>query len=199
MSSLLGAAPFVTSIEGTIVIEFDSTARELHEGTSTPTDHPIEDGGLVSDHVIDEPDTIELQGLISNRPILALASQRARSVLGHGIEARAEDAYTAIRRMRKQRQLVQVFTEFRDYKDMIILGERVTRDGTTGRVLDVIVRLREFHTATVKTTKAPAEPVDITDKPEPDLGPQQTVPVTTEVAETSKGLFVQLAEAASRL
>lgn len=193
MSSLLGDSPFKTSIEGPIVIEFDSTAREVHEGVSTPTDHPIEDGGLVSDHVIDEPDVIELQGLISNRPILALASQRSRSVLGGGVDSRAEDAFTAIRRMRKQRQLVSVFTEFVDYVDFIILTERATRDGTTGKVLDITVRLRQFQKATVQTVEAP-EPTDAANKPEPDLGPQQTKPVTPEVAEKSKGLFVTFAE-----
>lgn len=39
--------------------------------TSTPTDHPIEAGSNVSDHVVDEPDEITIEGFISNEPLFS--------------------------------------------------------------------------------------------------------------------------------
>lgn len=189
---------FATSIEGDVLLEFDSTPRERHSGRAEPTDNPVEDGGVVSDHVVDVPDEVEIQGMISNRPILALASERARSVLGGTIEERAADAYELIRRFRKARALVQVATELREYEDMLILSEDVTRDRNTGKILDITVRLREFRTATVQTVASP-EPIDPVDKPAPDLGPKQTAPAAAPVAEKSGGIFTRIAGGAQAL
>lgn len=188
MSSLF-AAPFATAIQGPILIEFDSTPREVLSGRAEPTDHPVEDGAIISDHVIDVPDEFELNGLISNRPILALAAERLRSIKGGTIEQRAEDAYDEIVRLRKTRTLVNVTTELRDYEDMIILSETVTREPGTGKILDISIRFREFRTATIETVASPL-PTDIIDAPTTDLGPQQTQPVT------DKSVLVQLFELA---
>lgn len=186
MSSLF-AAPFATAIQGPILIEFDSTPREVLSGRAEPTDHPIEEGAIVSDHVIDVPDEIEITGIVSNRPILALAGERLRSIKGGTIDQRAEDAYGEIVRLRKTRTLVNVTTELRDYEDMIILSETANRDASTGKILDISIRLREFRTATIETVAAPL-PTDIVDAPTADLGPQQTKPVTETVEETSADL-----------
>jgi hypothetical protein len=183
----------MAKIIGDLTIEFDATTREAHSGATRPTDHPVEEGAVVSDHAIDQPDELELQGMVTNTPIQALASQRSRSVLGGPASARANDAYKEIVRLRKTKTLVQVETELRTYDDMMIVSESVTRDKDTRQILDISVRFREYRTATVQTVEAP-EPESVVDSPERDLGRQQTSPASAEVEEKTQGVLVQGAE-----
>lgn len=182
----------MAKIIGPLTIEFDATTREVYSESTTPTDHPVEDGSTVADHAIDKPDEIELIGMVTNTPVLALASQRSRSVLGGPASARANDAYKEIRRLRKTKTLVEVETELGTFPSMLIVGTSVTREARSRRILDISVRLRLFQTATVETTEAP-EPVSTVDSPEPDLGRQQTAPAPPEVDAKSTSLFADVA------
>jgi hypothetical protein len=182
----------MAKILGPVTIEFDATTLETHSGSTSPTEHPVEDGALVADHAIDQPDEVELVGMVTNTPILALASQRARSVLGGPASARAVDAYEEIRRLRRTKTLVEVETELRTYSSMLIISDSVTRDKDTKNILQITVRFREFRTATVETTEAPQPTSDI-DGPEPDLGRKQTAPAPAEVSEKAGTLATDLA------
>jgi hypothetical protein len=53
----------------TYSIAIDATVRESHTATSTITDHPVETGSNVSDHIRPDPDMLTLEGVISNAPI----------------------------------------------------------------------------------------------------------------------------------
>lgn len=184
----------MAKIIGPLTIEFDAAVRESHGGSTTPTDHPVETGAVVSDHAIDQPDTLELAGMISNTPILALASERSRSVLGGPASSRANDAYEEIVRLRKTKTLVTVETELRTYESMLIVSEAVTREKDTGQILDVVVGFREYRTATVESAPAPT-PVSTVDAPEPDGGLKQTAPAAPEVEEKSGTLLEKTATA----
>lgn len=183
----------MAKIIGPITIEFDATTRETHSGSTSPTEHPVETGALVSDHAIDAPDEVELVGMVTDTPILAVASERARSVLGGPASARSIDAYDEIVRLRKTKTLVEVETELRTYTDMLIVAESVTRDKDTNRILDITVRLREFRTAVVRAAEAPT-PANTVDGAEPDLGEQQTRPASPEVEAKTQTLLEQGAE-----
>lgn len=176
----------MAKIIGPITIEFDATTSERHSGSTTPTDHPVESGAVVSDHAIDQPDELELAGMITNTPILALASERSRSVLGGPSSSRADDAYAEIVRTRKSKTLVSVETELRTYENMLIVGESVTRDKDSRRILDITVRFREYRTATV-------EAVSPVDSRSTDLGRKQTAPAPAEVSAKSSTLATDLA------
>ena len=182
----------MAKIIGDLTIEFDVTTSETHTGSTTPTDHPVESGATVSDHAIDQPDELELSGMVSNTPVLALASERSRSVLGGPSSARANDAYAEIVRTRKAKTLVSVETELKTYSNMLIVGESVTRDKDTRRILDITVRFREFRTATVESTAAPV-PVSTVDSAEPDLGRKQPAPAPAEVEAESTTLLEDFA------
>lgn len=48
---------------------FDVTTSEGHEGTTTITEHPVEDGPNVSDHARSEAERITIEAFISNKPL----------------------------------------------------------------------------------------------------------------------------------
>jgi|SRR6185503_3872212 len=51
-------------------IALDATTSERHASPATITDHPVESGANTSDHIRPEPETLSLQGVVSNTPIL---------------------------------------------------------------------------------------------------------------------------------
>ena len=52
-----------------LVVVFDAVVNEDHAMSATVTEHPIEDGSIISDHVIQQPDQLTLRGIVSNSPI----------------------------------------------------------------------------------------------------------------------------------
>lgn len=53
----------------TIFVSFDATISETIEDLATITDHPVEDGVVISDHARDEPPTVLIEGIITNVPM----------------------------------------------------------------------------------------------------------------------------------
>ena len=60
---------FIVPAQGSIVI-FDIVETETHTSKSVVTDHPVEIGSDISDHIRNEPDRISIKGIVSNFPIL---------------------------------------------------------------------------------------------------------------------------------
>lgn len=50
-------------------IYFNAVLGQTHEHTSEVTEHPIEDGSTVTDHVIQKNDRFTMEGVVSNEPI----------------------------------------------------------------------------------------------------------------------------------
>lgn len=50
-------------------LHFDAVTSEATEGTAGVTEHPVEEGADVADHVRDELDTVTLEVVVTNQPI----------------------------------------------------------------------------------------------------------------------------------
>ncbi len=53
----------------TFSLDIDATTNEQHDADNTVTDHPVETGANIADHVRQEPDALTITGTISNTPI----------------------------------------------------------------------------------------------------------------------------------
>lgn len=71
LGSVLGGQQRVQFIQnGTnTIIQFDASLKEDHQRESPPTEFPVENGQVVSDHIIVKPFNLELTGIISDTPI----------------------------------------------------------------------------------------------------------------------------------
>lgn len=133
-------------------IEFDATLSETHVGNAEVTRHPVEVGSDISDHVRRLPEQVTLNGIVTNTPILFLASLRESP-------RRAEEAYEKIKELKDAGALVSVVTSLREYANMAITGFSVTRDARTGQVLNATVDFTEVLTAALQTVDVP-EPAE---------------------------------------
>jgi hypothetical protein len=51
------------------VVQFDASIKEQHVKQSPPTQFPVENGQMISDHILQRPFQLELTGIISDTPI----------------------------------------------------------------------------------------------------------------------------------
>jgi len=157
MSSFLFGGPTRVSItqqeSSTEILELEATLEEGHTGVAETTDHPVEEGADVTDHIRRKPDELTLKGIVSDHPILFLASFRADpSVPGGDPATRAKDAYDWLRNVKDLGLLLQVSTTLRDYTNMAIVGMNVVRDKDRGNVMEVDLSLREIIIAITEKT-----------------------------------------------
>lgn len=131
------------------ILQFDVTESETHKSTAKVTDHPVETGAQISDHVINEPDTLDLIAWVTNTPIASTDQLIAFS------PARAEQAYEQLRQMKSTGAPCAAETTLRTYESMLITELTITRNKDTGQAISVSLKLKELQTATNQTVAAP--------------------------------------------
>lgn len=140
------------------VVQFDASVSETHSRECQLTDHPVEDGVTITDHIRRTPEKIDVTGIVTNHPIIFLASLQAVSPLTNDLSPvtdRAELAYAELRESMDRGDLMTVVTSLREYENMAITSMSVTRDAPNGNVLNCTLSLREVVVAKTETVAAP--------------------------------------------
>lgn len=148
------------------IVQFDCAESETHTNTVEITDHPVEEGSDISDHIRELPDTLELHGLVTNTPIIFLASRQAESPLigdNTSVEDRVETAYAELKRAQKAGELVSASTTLKQYKDMVIESLSAVRDASRGNILDINIRIRKLQKARALSIDSPT-PIEAANK-----------------------------------
>jgi hypothetical protein len=159
-----------------IEIEWDVSENETHTSSSVVTDHPIEAGADVTDHVVDKADTIVLKLRQTNDPIMVPYSEgfAGMSLL------RAEDTYNLLLDLRAERTPFDVLTSLRIYGNCLIESIVTERNASLGRVVSLTVSLKQVKTVSAISIADPRDPRAKTGKTE---GLKPTPVVTSKVAE----------------
>ncbi len=195
MTSLL-AVPFKVIIASPdSQIAFDATVSERHSDTLTLTQHPVEQGADVTDHAQKEPEALDINGIISNHPILLNVEDDLQpSVQGGSPDNRAQDAYDEFLRLQANASLLFIRTELRDYENMVLTGISVQRDKTTRNILDIGLTLTQFRLATVESVEAP-EPIEPVHRGRRQQGRKQTKAAKPEVEEKQTSVLGDITNA----
>jgi hypothetical protein len=154
-----------------VLFQFDAAITENFSKTAEITDHPVESGVDITDHIRQLPEEVEIHGWVTNNPIIVLAS----ITVGESPRFRAEDAYEELRRIMDEGQLVKVVTSLREFDNMALRSISVRRDKDTGDVLDATIQLREIKIAETEVTLAP-EPTQSNRKKKTSKGKQTPKP-----------------------
>ena len=104
------------NIEGATSFDAQLTIDELHERSSTVTEHPVEDGSTITDHVIVNPERVRLTGFVTD------AGTRDAE------RGATQAAFDALDRASTQGQIVQVITGRKTYQDMILVSADLPRE-----------------------------------------------------------------------
>ena len=167
-------------------LQLDAAVTEEHGADNEVTAHPVEEGAAVVDHIRQQPDTITLEGIVTNTPLPTDKSPTLAQA------TRAQDAWDTLRRIRDGGILVEVATPLRVYTDMALVSLRVPRDARTGDALRFTATLRQVRTVTSQVRQVRQKTVRT---PPVKGGPQGARPATP--AERSKSMLVKFGEAIS--
>lgn len=163
-------------------IEFDATVQEAFHTTSKVTEHPIESGAVIADHILDSPDELQLDGIISNTPIMLAASARISSTY-------AEDEYAKLLDLKDAKKAISVYTPKRSYDDFVITEIQRKRDASLGDSVEVSITLRKIR---MVESKLGVQRPDGVQKPKADAGKAVKKAAT---AAQEKSLALKMAQA----
>lgn len=175
------------------VVQFDASVSEVHTDELEITDHPVEEGSDISDHIRKAPITLEMNGVITNNPIVFLASSRAKSPVTTDTENpsdRVGAGYDKLRELQETGELLDVATSLRDYNNMVIQSLSISRDVSTGNILDATLTLREIIVAKQLTVDLPVPiPEKVAKKKETNKGNKNKTAATEEQTTKSSSII----------
>lgn len=174
-------------------LELDASVTETHSAEVDVTDHPIESGANISDHVRPKVETLTIEGLVTNSPLpvksdpLVSYTYGSQTVSSRSrfFETRAGQAYADLRAMKDAGQLLTIVTALRSYENMVIQTLNVPRDATSGQALRFSVTLKQIR----KVTNRAVSVVNVENKgkKKKDLGPKSATP--TPAATDNKSML----------
>lgn len=102
------------------VVEFtaDLTIDERHERSAEVTQHPIESGAQVSDHVILSPERVMLTGFVSDAGVAVFGSQPGNT----------QSAFETLDAAWRKGEPVSLVTGYKTYQDMVITRLNLPRN-----------------------------------------------------------------------
>jgi len=170
-------------------VEFDCSVSETHVDEAEITDHPVEGGADMTDHIRKKPNSIELNGIITNTPIAIMASLSVGSPVTTDflpfVMDRVEAGYAELRRAMEAGERLDVVTSLRSYENMAIQSLTVTRDVNNGNVLNCKISLREIIEAKALSIDLPT-PTDVANKGKTNKGKKGKTDGTTKQGEKSQ-------------
>jgi hypothetical protein len=169
-------------------IDIDVTVTDNHSLKSIVTNHPVEDGSNLSDHVYNEPDSYSMQGMITNTPL------RGPGLLGFGgTTDSVQTVFDALRKLRDDKIPFTVITSLRRYENMVFSDINIPRDSQTGQTLRFSATMIQIVTVSVETTTLSelglSEGLKDSGTPTRDRGKQVTSPATTKQTENASLLY----------
>jgi len=124
------------SVSAMIIIDgyqIDIATSESITLEATVSEHPIERGSAITDHVSIKPTMLSVTGMVSDTPIGDIASQRANplfitDLLGGALPS--VEAYDKLWDVLQSREPVTIETDTRVYDNMVMYSLSLPRDGT---------------------------------------------------------------------
>lgn len=142
------------------IVTLDASVLETHTGVNEVTDHPVEEGTNIVDHVRSKPDELRIEGLIVNTPFSATSEARPVTIgnvtflsKSQADKTRAGQAYKDLIDAKENATLLKVVTSLRTYEDMVIERLEVPRDARNGNALKFTATLKHVRTAVLQTAK----------------------------------------------
>lgn len=174
-------------------LALDATISELHTAESEITEHPVESGSNIVDHLRKKPDVIQIEGIISNTPIPHPNDPLTRKTIGSvtydsrgQIDAtRAPKALQDLLDIQTQQRLVDVYTAVRQYENMAMKSLTLPVDKRTSESIHFTAVLVEVRIV----TNAEAT-IDDKGKSKSDQGKKATTQASD--AETSRSTLKSL-------
>lgn len=138
-------------------LEFNLIDTETHEWKREVTSNPVENGSPISDHIIDQPDSLTITGMISNAPILGLLDEASGLIDGSlSSQDYVAQAFDLLDNLRQSKQLIKIYTRYKTYSNMVLQSVSIPRtpdigDSITVTIQAISVRIVNSQKTTIPT------------------------------------------------
>lgn len=109
----------------------DLAVSESHSFTSEVSEHPVESGANIADHIRPLPEDVDLECIVSDTPIGTIASDPTRQRAGADSPLPSEDAYAHLLAIRNARRPVTIETSLGVFTSMALVSLTVPRSVET--------------------------------------------------------------------
>jgi hypothetical protein len=148
-------------------VRLDASLSETHSHEAEITEHPVDDGVNVSDHIRQKPDVLTIEGIFTNTQLSRDGITRAVETGGvifetsvfdeessvAGTVGYAEASYRKLVEAKEAGKLMSVVTGLRSYDSMAIQSISAPRNANIGDAVQFTIVLRHFRVVTSRTTK----------------------------------------------
>ncbi len=162
-------------------LELDAIVSERHNFSSEITEHPVESGSVIADHIYNKPISIDLDCIITNTPMtwvgLTAFDSFQRFNAGENNDF-SEIAFKKIEEIFKKREPITIATSLKSYDNMVLESLSVERGGGTSSSLHfncAAKQIRIVDQLLVKISKAKNPRA----QPKQKKGLQETKPLRT--------------------
>lgn len=145
-------------------LALDCTVTETHTATSTVTEHPVESGANITDHIRPDPVQLSITGIVSDTPIGSKQVQRAVSVGGASVQVTQQEppssatgfgraAWAKLDAIRVAAKPVKVVTRDKTYESMALVSLSVPKEAKTGGALYFTAQFKQVRIVFNRSTK----------------------------------------------
>ena len=157
--SKLTYMPFNLFISETYM-PFNLFISEKHSIKFRVSDHPLQDGSTISEHVHQEMREVNIEGMFTNHPMRKLdevndvkfKDEYATSDVKPTVSNTALANFEKLKLLAKQRKPVRLVCSLEIYPKMVITGIDYDRDSKSGSSIRFTMTLRELKTVSLKAT-----------------------------------------------
>ena len=139
---------------------FNLFISEKHSLKFRVSDHPLQDGSTISDHVHQEMQECTVEGMFTNHPLRKLEEvnevkfkdEYATSDVKPTVSNTALANFEKLKLLAKQRKPARLVCSLEIYPKMVITGIDYDRDSKSGSSIRFTMTLRELKTVSLKAT-----------------------------------------------
>ena len=145
-------------------LAIDCTVTETHSATATVTEHPVESGANITDHIRPEPLQLSITGIVSDTPLGSKQIQRAIDIGGTSVQVTQQEtptsatgfgraAWAKLDAIRTAAKPVKVVTRDKTYDSMALVSLSVPKESKTGGALYFTAQFKQVRIVYNRTTR----------------------------------------------
>lgn len=167
----------------------DAFISESHAFSNEISEHPIDSGFSIVDHIQNKPISLSLDGIISNTPmdLIGLAAiDSVNRLLTKENNNFSEMSFKKIEELFAKREPITIATSLKSYPNMVLESLTIERGGGGSEYLSFKCTAKQIRIVEQERIKIP-EPKASRVKPKLKKGLQETKPVPEQEVENIKG------------
>ena len=126
-------------------LELDAAISVVYSRTADVTDHPVERGSNVSDHVRPKPVEIKIEGMLTNTPIGVGITVDPFSTITPTSTDRSSKAFTELHRLFEAGETLKIVSELFSFENMVIQSLDIPRDSKSGDAFFFTCNLKQIR------------------------------------------------------